>query len=119
MIQQKYPLTYDADSKLLELTFFVQKHFKNSTCGSLWYNLLYFSDWALPFSDTLPELLAGNCSDDCMENSKLVDHIRSVIVHPSGHLPVMSNPSNMMLKGQEGQVNTILKHFKEKVSAHC
>merc|ERR1719450_1289364 len=72
------------------------------------------SDWALPFSDTLPELLAGNCSDDCMENSKLVDHIRSVIVPPSGHLPVMSNPKNMMGKGQEGQVNTILKHFNEK-----
>jgi len=72
------------------------------------------SDWASPFSETLPELLAGNCSDDCMENSKLVDHIRSVIVPPSGHLPVMSNPKNMMGKGQEGQVNTILKHFNEK-----
>ena len=35
---------------------------------------------------------------------------------PSGMEPVLESPNGAKTKGQTGQVNTILKHFNNKVS---
>ena len=54
--------------------------------------------------------------EDCDENSLLIDHIFTEMQKPSGVEPVLENPNGAKTKGQTGQVNTILKHFNNKVS---
>jgi len=66
---------------------------------------------------SLVRLLDGSCdlNSNCMESTELTDHIRSVIVQPSGTKPILEKPDELRnQKGQTGQVETILKHFKNK-----
>jgi len=66
---------------------------------------------------SLVSLLDGSCdlNSNCMESTELTDHIRSVIVKPSGTKPILEKPDEVRnQKGQTGQVDTILKHFKNK-----
>ena len=60
-------------------------------------------------------ILDGHCIKDCMENPWLIDHIQNTMDQPSGKSPILVNP-NRNQEGQSGQVTTILKHFKNKVS---
>ena len=69
-------------------------------------------------SDSLVRLLDGSCdlNSNCMESTELTDHIRSVIVKPSGTKPILEKPDELRnQKGQTSQVDTILQHFKNKV----
>jgi len=66
---------------------------------------------------SLVRLLDGSCdlNSNCMESTKLTDHIRSVIVKPSGTKPILEKPDEVTSqKGQTGQVDTILQHYKNK-----
>jgi len=63
------------------------------------------------------ELLEGQCVKDCDENPILIDYIKTVLVSPSGSSPVLTNPEEVKTqRGQTGQVDVILKHFKNKRS---
>ena len=59
--------------------------------------------------------LEGGCSEDCLDNPVLLDRIRNAMIQPSGTNPVLHNPDAVNYKGQSGQVDTILEHFKNKV----
>ena len=51
-----------------------------------------------------------------MENSALIDHIKSVLVKPSGTQPILKNPESLdSQRGQVGQVDAILQYYKNKV----
>jgi len=66
---------------------------------------------------SLVRLLDGSCylNSNCMESTELIDHIRSVIVKPSGTKPILEKPDEVTSqKGQTGQVDTILQHYKNK-----
>ena len=66
--------------------------------------------------DRLAAVLAGNCAQDCMESPLLIQHIQSVLAKPSGTKPVLKNPEELEnQKGQSGQVEAVMQHFKHKV----
>ena len=66
--------------------------------------------------EDLQSLLNGQCIEDCDQNSLLIDFILDEVVKPSGVEPVLENPEKAKTKGQTGQVDTVLKHFNNKVS---
>jgi len=60
-------------------------------------------------------VLDGPCTQDCEEDSLLVEHIRkTALVQPSGRMPILKIPGSVNQKGQTGQVNRILKHYDNK-----
>ena len=64
----------------------------------------------------LAQVLAGNCAQDCMESPLLIEHIQTVLAKPSGKKPVLKNPEELEnQKGQSGQVEAVMEHFKHKV----
>ena len=64
----------------------------------------------------LAEVLTGNCAQDCMESTQLIEHIQTVLSKPSGRKPVLKNPEELEnQKGQSGQVEAIMEHFNHKV----
>ena len=72
----------------------------------------------IPAQESLPQILSGNCGHSCMENPALIDHIKSVLVKPSGSLPRLKNPENIdRQRGQSGQVDSILQYYHHKVSS--
>ena len=78
--------------------------------------LKYFFRKSLLPSVDMRELLEGKCVKDCDDNQDLIEHIKTVLVSPSGTSPVLINPEAVKLqRGQTGQVDVILKHFNDKV----
>merc|ERR1711874_218725 len=76
--------------------------------------VMFLGHWIKSSQDSLAEVLAGNCSEDCMEDPALLEKIKSVLVQPSGKKPILDNPDRQKSKGQEGQVDRILQHFNNK-----
>ena len=66
----------------------------------------------------LKSLLNGPipCTTPCAENRLLIDHIKTVIDPPSRAQPVLKDPEGIKnQRGQNGQVDLILKYFNNKV----
>ena len=63
----------------------------------------------------LQSLLDGECTQGCVENPVLIDHIQGVLVKPeaSPHLDDLEAIKNK--KGQPKQLNSILQFFNNKV----
>ena len=59
-------------------------------------------------------LLNGECISNCEDDPRLIEYIKSNMIHPSGSKPKLVNPKPNM--GQTNQVAAVLKHFKNKVS---
>jgi len=77
--------------------------------------LKYFFRKSLLPSVDMRELLEGKCVKDCDDNQDLIEHIKTVLVSPSGTGPVLINPEAVKTqRGQTGQVDVILKHFNDK-----
>ena len=97
----------------------------SSKCMIILFTILCFflvKHYSIRFASQLrtheiQDLLDGRCIKDCDQNPLLIDYIRNTMVKPSGKSPVLENPDGLTnQKGQTVQVDTILKHFNNKVS---
>ena len=88
--------------------------------GLLFFHHIYFKQGQALQNQLSPEmmhLLDGPCTEDCVENKMLIDHLKTVLVHPSGTSAVLNNKEGIKnVKDQPRQVESILKHFNNKVS---
>lgn len=70
------------------------------------------------FLFNIKEILEGQCTQHCDDNTLLIDHIKTAFVppiRPSNYSPVLNAPAETQ-KGQTGQVDSVLKHFNNKRS---